>query len=66
MKTIELMKAISLEFNQTKKELTKSFFSGDKKLYNTMIEKFNKMPLSNDVYENINNLSAKYAQSLEY
>jgi hypothetical protein len=66
MTTLELISAINKQANQTKKQLTKSFFSGDKSLYNELLSKFPNMEVVNNVYETINNISAKYAQSLEY
>ena len=66
MTTLELFQAINKKANETKKELTKSYFSGDKSFYNELLSKFPKMEVVNNVYETINNISAKYAQSLEY
>ena len=66
MTTLELFKAIDKKASEIKLELTKSYFAGDKSYYNEIVSKFNKMPLSTNIYENINNISAKYAQSLNY
>jgi len=66
MTTLELISAVNNQAKQTKNELTKSYFSGDKSFYNELLSKFPKMEVVNNVYETINNISAKYAQSLEY
>jgi hypothetical protein len=65
MTTQELLQAVSQKAAETKKALKASFFS-DKNYYNEMVAMFPKMPLSKDVYENINNLASKYAMSLDY
>lgn len=66
MTTLELLKAISEKANETKKQLTKSFFSGDKTYYNEMLAKFPKAQINKDVYETIINISSMYARGLEY
>lgn len=63
---VEFMKVVNVKANETKKLLTKSFFSKDKTYYYDILSKFPTMPVSGDAYEDINNLAAKYAQSLDY
>lgn len=66
MTTLELLKAVSAKANETKKELTKSFFSGDKSYFNTMLAAFPKADVNGNVYETINNIASMYARGLEY
>jgi len=51
---------------KTKKDLTKSFFSGDKNYYNEMLNAFPKANVNGDVYDTINNIASMYARSLDY
>jgi hypothetical protein len=66
MSTIELLQAVNNKANETKKELTKSFFNGDKKYFNEMLSKFPKANVNGNVYETINNIASMYARGLEY
>jgi hypothetical protein len=67
MEATQLIAAIAIEANNIKKQLTASYFSGDKSFFNQTLAQYpfcKKQGLS--VYETINNLAAKVAQSKEY
>ncbi len=66
MTTLELLKAYSQKAQETKKELAKSFFSGDKSFYKKTLSKYPFCLSNGNVYETINNLSAKVAQNTDY
>ena len=66
MTVLELIQAVNKKANETKKELTKSFFSGDKNYFNEMLKSFPKADVNGDVYETINNIASMYARGLEY
>ena len=66
MTTLELIQSLNKKANQTKKELTKSFFSGDKKYFNEMLNSFPKANVNGNVYETINNIASMYARGLDY
>lgn len=66
MTTLQLIQAVNNQATKTKKELTKSFFSGNKKFYNEMLQKYPKAHKEGDVYETINCISAIHARGLDY
>lgn len=66
MTTLELIQAVNSKANQTKKELTKSFFSGDKTFYTKMLNSFPNANVNGNVYETINNIASMYARGLDY
>lgn len=66
MTTVQLMQAVSKKANQVKKDLTKSYFSGNKNYFNELLNTYSFCEVEGDVYETINNLSAKVAQNYNY
>ena len=66
MTALEIIQKVNKKANQTKKDLTKSFFSGDKNYYNEMLNAFPKANVNGDVYDTINNIASMYARSLDY
>jgi len=66
MTTLELLKAVSAKANETKNQLIKSFFSGDKSYYNKMLDAYPNANVNGNVYETINNIASMYARGLEY
>ena len=66
MTTLELIQAVNNKANQAKKELTKSFFNGDKKYFTQMLESFPKANVDGNIHETINNIASMYARGLDY
>ncbi len=67
MTASQLQNAVAIEANDVKKQLTKSYFGGDKSFFNQTLAQYpfcKRQGLS--VYETINNLAAKVAQAKEY
>jgi len=66
MKALEILQAVSKKAAETKKELIKSFYSGDKKFYNKMLADFPQANVNGDVKETINNIASMYSRGLDY
>ena len=66
MSAIELIQAVSEKAKETKKELTKSFFSGNKTYFNEMLSKHPNAIVNKDIYETINNIASMHARVCEY
>jgi len=66
MTTLQLIQEVNKTAREEKAKLTKSYFSGDKSYYKQMLKAYPKCYHNADVYETINNLSAKIAQNKDY
>ena len=66
MTTLQLLQALSTKANETKKQLQRSFFSGDKKYFNEMLLTYKNADVNGDVNETIRNISSMHARSLTY
>jgi hypothetical protein len=66
MTTLQLIAAVNQKAQAVKKDLTKSFFNGDKNYFFQMLNKYPNANVNGNIYETINNIASAYARSLEY
>jgi hypothetical protein len=66
MTSLELLQKVAETANEEKKKLTQSWMSADKTYLKQMLAKYPTAYHNGDMYETINNISARVAKSKDY